>query len=116
MGFTVQVPPGTYHAIVVGKTPTAHDKYGTGIRWDFQIDKGEHAGAIVSRTTKDVASPKPPAADFWEMVYGLSSEVAIQQDTVHWIGDAGTIVVEPAPSRKGVCVTKFTLDEQDIPF
>ena len=116
MGYTTEVPPGSHEASFAGATPTTHDEYGPGVQWKFQIEKGENAGAIVSRTTKDIASQKNTCGKFWEMVSGLSFEVAIQHDTDIWIGDVGTIVLEPAPSGSGIRVASFVRHDHDTPF
>ena len=107
MGFITQVPPGTYLAVFMGVKPTTHKEYGSGVRWDFRIDDGEHAGAIIGRTTKDVASKKNSCGKFFEMVSGLSFKTAIKHDTDEFVGNVGTIVVERQPSGEGVRVVEF---------
>ena len=64
MGFSFQVPTGSYQATFEGVEATSHDEYGPGIRWRFRIEEGEHAGQFVSRTTKDVATLNNLCGDF----------------------------------------------------
>lgn len=111
MGFITQVPPGTYPAVFAGVKPTTHKEYGSGVRWDFRITDGEHAGAIVGRTTKDVASKKNSCGKFFEMVSGLAFKAAIQNDTDEFVGNVGTIVVERPPSGEGVRVVEFVRED-----
>ncbi len=111
MGFVTQIKPGTYHGTFAAVTRSLHQDYGEGARWDFRIDQGESGGAIVSRTTKDVASKKNTCGQFWKMVSGLSFEAAIKHDTDEWLGVPGAIVVEKAPSGDSVRVVKFTRDD-----
>ena len=109
----LQTEPGTYQGSFAGVTETSHSDYGSGVRWDFQIDEGKYSGAIVSRTTKDVASTSNTCGKFWEMVSGLSLEAAIKCDTDEWVGDAGTIVVERSPSGDSVRVARFERDDAE---
>ena len=105
------VRPGTYHGFFSDAAPTSHDDYGPGIRWDFQIDEGTCAGATVSRTTKDIASPANTCGKFWQMVSGLDFEAAAQCDTEEWTGATGTIEVEQSPSGDSVRVATFIRDD-----
>jgi hypothetical protein len=52
------VPPGTYFAKLLAVEPVTSDQYGNGIRFSFQVAKGQYAGQKVSRTTGCTASPK----------------------------------------------------------
>ncbi len=107
MAFIIQIPPGTYHAVFAGVKPTSHKEYGSGVRWEFRIDDGEYSGAVVSRTTKDVASKRNSCGKFFGMVTGLSFKAAIKHDTDEFVGCVGKIVVERPPSGEGVRVVEF---------
>ena len=117
-----EVEPGSYHGKLVHVAETTHEEYGPGARWEFEIDEGEYARAIVSRTTKRVASKRNTCGAFCKMVAGVPIETAIQHDTEHWLGVCGTIVVESSPSGDGVRVARFVrdphqpTDNADIPF
>ena len=117
-----EIEPGTYHGKFVRVAETTHDEYGPGARWDFEIDEGPYAGAIVSRTTKPVASNRNTCGAFCEMVAALPVEAAIQHDTDNWVGVRGTVVVERSPSSDAVRVAQFTRDPDqpsdnaDMPF
>jgi hypothetical protein len=65
------VPPGIYKASFVGVMPTQHAEYGDGLRFDWKVSSGEHAGKTVSRTCK----PQPTAANVTgKLIAGLRGE------------------------------------------
>ena len=107
-----QVEPGDYHGTFLGAAPTSHKDYGAGIKWDFRIDDGFHAGAIVRRTTGDTASAKNTCARFAEMVSGFRLQDAVTFDTDDWIGVTGKITVEHSPSGESMRVAKFVRDDE----
>lgn len=107
------VPPGTYHGVFAGLVNTEHPDYGPGLQWLFEIDQGEFSGKTVRRTTDCVAKKTNKCGTFWEMVSGLPFEEAKEHDSDEWLGDAGTIVVERAPSGDGVRVARYTRDDAE---
>lgn len=71
VGGAGSVPPGIYKATFVGVEPTLHADYGDGLRFDWKISSGEHAGKIVSRTCK----PQPTATNVTgKLIAGLRGE------------------------------------------
>ena len=44
-------PPGNYTAKFVAVEESHHDEYGDGLRWEFSVTNGEHAGKTASRVT-----------------------------------------------------------------
>ena len=113
MSFATQIPPGRHKAEFVDVTPTDHPEYGPGLRWDFRITDGKHAGVIVSRTTNDVATANNSCGKFFAMVMGLDLKDAAQADTDEAIGCVGKVAVERAPSGNGIRVAKFTRENAD---
>jgi hypothetical protein len=113
MGFVDHLTPGSYQATFDGVEPTLHDDYGSGVRWKFRIDEGEHAGVLVGRTTKDVATAKNSCGRFLAMVAGCSVHEAAEHDTDDLVGVSGTIVVEQSPSGQGVRVGEFVRDDSE---
>ena len=111
MQMYTQIKPGTYRGHFKGVTRTLHEEYGDGVRWDFAIDDKKSGEVFVSRTTKAVASQKNSCGKFFEMVSGLLLKAAIGHDTDEWLGTAGTILVESAPSGDGVRVAQFIRDD-----
>lgn len=105
-----EIEPGTYRGKHLRVVETSHDEYGPGLRWDFEIDEGGHVGALVSRTTKSVASKRNTCGAFCEMLSGLPIEIAIERDTDEWQGVCGSIVIERSPSGEGVRVAQFVRD------
>jgi hypothetical protein len=49
------VPPGKYVTRFRGIEASNHDRWGSGLRWDYEVVKGKHKNETTSRTTK----PKP---------------------------------------------------------
>ena len=45
------VPPGMYNARFSGIEQAEANQYGSGLRWQFEITTGPHAGTKLSRTT-----------------------------------------------------------------
>jgi len=45
------VPPGTYSAKFTGVDDYHHAEYGAGLRWLFEITRGEYVGQSTSRIT-----------------------------------------------------------------
>ncbi len=105
-----EIEPGTYHGKLLRVVGTSHEEYGPGLRWDFEIDDGEHVGAVVSRTTKPVASKRNTCGAFCKMLSGLPIETAIEHDTDDWERVSGSIVIERSPSGEGIRVARFARD------
>ena len=59
VGGVDSVPPGIYKAAFAGVTATSHTEYGEGLRFDWKVASGEHAGKTVSRTCR----PNPTAGN-----------------------------------------------------
>ena len=71
VGGTDGVPPGIYKAYFAGVERTLHAEYGEGLRFDWKIASGEHAGKTVSRTCK----PQPTAMNnTGKLIAGLRGE------------------------------------------
>jgi len=65
------VPPGVYKASFVGVERTLHPEYGEGLRFDWKVASGEHAGKTVSRTCR----PQPTASNVTgKLIAGLRGE------------------------------------------
>ena len=111
MQLYTQIEPGTYRGHFKGVTQTLHEEYGDGVRWDFTINDKNMGEVSVSRTTKAVASNRNSCGKFLEMVSGLILKAAINHNTDEWLGTAGTILVESAPSGDGVRVAQFIRDD-----
>lgn len=107
MSLTKRVKPGKYAAAFLGVHESHHEEYGSGARWEFRIEEGEFAGTVLSRTTKELASPKNTCGKFLEMVAGMPLEEAVQHDTDAWSGQPGVIIVEASPSGDTLRVAEF---------
>jgi hypothetical protein len=96
VGGADSVPPGIYKAAFVGVEPTTHADYGEGLRFDWKVTGGEHAGKIVSRTCK----PQPTASNVTgKLIAGLRGEQLRAGERVslaNHIGREYTIVVATA--------------------
>ena len=63
------VPAGVYKASCVERT--LHPEFGEGLRFDFKVASGEHAGKTVSRTCR----PQPTAINVTgKLIAGLRGE------------------------------------------
>ena len=87
VGGTDGVPPGAYKASFAGVERTLHNEYGEGLRFDWKIASGEHAGKTVSRTCR----PQPTATNnTGKLIAGLRGE---KLSLAIYIGREYTIVV-----------------------
>jgi len=93
VGGSDSVPPGAYKATFLGVERTLHPEYGDGLRFDWKITGGEHAGKIISRTCK----PTPTASNqTGKLLAGLRGEqlkAGEKLSLASYIGREYTIVV-----------------------
>jgi hypothetical protein len=52
------VPPGSYTARLADVENVIHEQYGPGLKFTFAVQKGQHLGMKVSRTTSCAPSPR----------------------------------------------------------
>jgi hypothetical protein len=87
------VPPGVYKASFVNAEKTLHPEYGEGLRLDWKVASGEHAGKTVSRTCR----PQPTATNVTgKLIAGLRGEQLRAGEKVSlaiYVGREYTIVV-----------------------
>lgn len=90
------VPPGIYKATFLGVERTLHPEYGEGLRFDWKVAGGEHAGKTVSRTCK----PTPTASNqTGKLIAGLRGEQLRSGEKLSLAGHIGreyTVVVGTA--------------------
>ena len=93
VGGSDAVPPGVYKASFAGVERTLHTEYGEGLRFDWKIASGEHAGKTVSRTCR----PQPTATNnTGKLIAGLRGEQLRAGEKLSlaiYIGREDTIVV-----------------------
>ena len=85
------VPAGVYKASFVGVERTLHPEFGEGLRFDFKVASGEHAGKTVSRTCR----PQPTAINVTEQLragekLSLASCIGREYTIVVGVGANGT--------------------------
>ena len=89
-------PAGIYKAVFVGVTKTEHPEYGQGVRFDFKVQGGEHAGKIASRTGKPQPTAKNSTGRLMAGLLGGPIKPGERVSLAGCVGKVFTIVVGTA--------------------
>jgi hypothetical protein len=94
------VPAGNYVAKFKGIEPyqDKENKYGEGLRWTWQVEKGPHAGQTASRITGCSPSPKNACGKILSGLLNRPVQPSEEVDINDFVGKSYLIVVGAAES------------------
>lgn len=90
------VPPGSYVARFLGVELTEPNQYGDGLRWNFEVASGPHAGTRIGRPTGTKPTLKNKCGQFLIGVCGKSA-MGEEIDLGSYVGRNYLLVVVQRP-------------------
>jgi len=79
------VPEGMYVVKLTKLEPQTHAQWGEGIKWNFEITEGEHAGVNITAISSTKVSPKSKIFS-WVQSFGITLEAGQEFDLEELIG------------------------------
>lgn len=101
IGFGGGPPAGSYRCTFLGVKHTTHEEYGEGLRFEFQVLDGPHAGSIAARTTNAKPTPNNAAGRLLSQITGANLSGGQKASVRDAVGKAFLVIVEPTKSGTG---------------
>lgn len=101
IGFGAGPPPAAYRCSFEGVKRTSHPEYGEGLRFEWKVLDGPHAGAIAARTTSAKPSPSNGAGKLIAALTGTAIAGGQKASLAACRGKTYLVVVEAGPNGKG---------------
>lgn len=101
IGYGGGPPAGAYRASFEGVKRTEHPEYGPGLRFEWKVLDGPHAGAIAARTTSAKPSPGNAAGKLIASITGAALVGGQKASLSSAVGKPFLVVVETGTNGKG---------------
>lgn len=107
IGFGGGPPAGAYKAEFLGVKRTEHPDFGPGLRFEFRVIDGAHAGSVAAITTGAKPTPANKAGRVIAQILGAAVAGGSKANLSGAVGKAYLIVCEATPSGKGTKVSSI---------
>jgi hypothetical protein len=111
-------PAGTYTATFVGVEETNHEQWGAGLKWSWEITKGQHKGKKACRTTGTSPTPKNACGAMLKAIAGRPLAAGEEIDVEGFVGETFMVIVGETDSggTRVESAIRNTPDDDDVPF
>jgi hypothetical protein len=107
IGFGGGPPAGAYKAEFLGVKRTEQPDFGPGLRFEFRVIDGGHAGSVAAITTGAKPTPANKAGRVIAQILGAAVAGGNKANLSGAVGKAYLIVCEATPSGKGTKVSSI---------
>jgi hypothetical protein len=94
-------PAGHYRCEFLGVKQATHEEYGAGLRFEFRVLDGPHAGAVASRTTSARPTPGNAGGRLISQITGANLAGGQKVSLRDCVGRTFLVIAEPTKSGTG---------------